>query len=131
MLATLDGQEEPGIRTTKPSNPYSTRAHPIQYVRGSVHSFHGFWRVQFSRILTRPATGVQTDLQGSLDVLGGVVGEFSTSHFPYTVENENDRVYALQYAAFQKAVENRGKPFSSALRSKTTVQLRLALVGLS
>ena len=59
------------------------------------------------------------------------MGEFSTFHFPYTVEKENDRVYSLQYAVFQKAVEKRGKPSSTAFRSKKTVQLRLDLVGLS
>ena len=34
------------------------------------------------------------------------MGEFSTFHFPYTVEKENDMVYSLQYAVVQKAVEN-------------------------
>jgi len=47
-----DRQEESGIRATKPINPSSTRAHAIQYVRGPVHSFHGFWKDYFSRILT-------------------------------------------------------------------------------
>ena len=34
------------------------------------------------------------------------MGEFSTFHFPYTVEKENEVVYALLYAAVQKVVEN-------------------------
>ena len=57
------------------------------------------------------------------------MGEFSTFHFPYTVEKENDMVYSLQYAAFQKAVENPWKtafPVFSGPRKR--FRLRLALV---
>ena len=81
--------------------------------------------------MTRPATGVQTDLQGGLDVLVGVVGEFSTFQFPYTVKKENEVVYALQYAVVQKAVENPWKTVFQCFRVQENGQLRLALVGLS
>ena len=44
IVVMVDGQEGPSTRTTKPRNLSSTRAHAIQYVRGPIHSFHGFWK---------------------------------------------------------------------------------------